>query len=245
MVDHKPPSALASTPVHPSIPSLAPDKGCLCYVLRTGFSTTQGQLLRMMAFNSSEPPANTKDTYVFIGLLLLFAVYTASTVVAEGLADPHRNRFKLMLHTIIIVTSVVPPELPMELALAVTNSLKQLMSIAVFCTEPFRVPLAGKVDVCCFDKTGTLTSDEMILRGVIIPAPVNGNASLSGLLSATDPAIPPATTYILAACNSLATTGSSDELIGDPLEKAVMTAAKWTTKVRRGHERSEWGEKWF
>jgi hypothetical protein len=44
--------------------------------------------------------------------------------------------------------SVVPSDLPMQLALAVNASLMQLMKRAVFCTEPFRVPMAGKVCFC-------------------------------------------------------------------------------------------------
>ena len=54
----------------------------------------------------------------------------------------------------------------MEISLAVTNSLAALSRGFVFCTEPFRIPYAGRLDVLCFDKTGTLTQDKMIMKAV-------------------------------------------------------------------------------
>ena len=136
----------------------APDDGCVALVLRTGFDTQQGSLLRTMVHTSTKSQSdgvNTKDTFIFIVILLCCAVFSAGFVLHHGWHDPTRNRFKLILHVIIIITSVVPPELPMELSLAVTSSLSDLVSrCAVYCTEPFRIPLAGMVDTCCFDKTG-------------------------------------------------------------------------------------------
>ena len=159
-----------------NIPS-PPNDGIVCFVLRTGFDTIQGQLLRTMAYQAEggnsggSEGVDSRETFYFLLILLLCALISAASVVDDAWGDVTRNHFKLVLHVIIIITSVIPPELPMELSLAVTTSLSDLIKrFGIHCTEPFRIPLAGLVDTCCFDKTGTLTSDELRLHGVRLPS---------------------------------------------------------------------------
>lgn len=209
-----------------------PDSGIVCMVLRTAFETAQGSLLRNMAHSSMKAAdgIHTKDTFVFVIMLLICAIVSALSVLEKGWNDETRNRFRLTLHVIIIVTSVVPPELPMELSLAVTNSVADLMRRCnVFCTEPYRIPWAGQVDTCCFDKTGTLTSDEMQLRGVRLFGISNS------LVDPSEGDVPWPTVRVMAGCHALAVRNTRSkqrthfkEVIGDPLEKAVLSGTGYT-----------------
>jgi cation-transporting ATPase 13A1 len=189
-----------------------PNGGVEALVLRTGFETAQGSLMRTILFATEQITGST-ETGKFIGVLLIFAVVAALYVLQEGLKDPRRNRFKLGLHCILIITSVVPPELPMELSLAVTNSLQALGRSGIFCTEPFRIQFAGAVDVCCFDKTGTLTSDELTARGV----------ALSSEFIDDKGSLPADTLLVLASCHAVSK--GANGLLGDSLEKAQLQFA--------------------
>ncbi|RUP50895.1 hypothetical protein BC936DRAFT_137174 [Jimgerdemannia flammicorona] len=201
----------------------APDGGCLCQVVRTGFGTSQGKLVRTMVYSTERVTANNFEALLFILFLLCFAIAASRYVWIEGVKND-RKRSKLLLDCILIITSVVPPELPMELSLAVNTSLVALSRFAIYCTEPFRIPFAGKVDVCCFDKTGTLTGEDLVVEGVAGIA----KDGLMQLRATTE--TPRETTWVLSSAHALVLL--EDGIVGDPMEKVTLEAIQW--KLNKG-----------
>ncbi|CAG9322754.1 ATP13A1 [Blepharisma stoltei] len=192
-------------------------QGMRCYVLRTSWDTTQGKLMRTILYSSDRLTVGSKEAFFFISILLVFALMATGYVVYYTMDDPKRDPYKLLLKCILIITSVVPPELPIELALAVNSSILSLQTKQIFCTEPFRLPLAGKASICCFDKTGTLTDQDFEVKGISISS---GNLSESKSLRQLDSSRE--ASLVIAGCNTLSFVNG--DFIGDPVEKAAFKA---------------------
>lgn len=211
----------------------APDNGALAYVCKTGFETSQGSLVRMMIFSSERVSVSNKEAFYFILFLLVFAIAASWYVWVEGTAMG-RIQSKLIVDCIMVITSVVPPELPMELTMAVNNSLASLQKHFIYCTEPFRIPLGGRIDVCCFDKTGTLTAEDLVFEGFACL-----NDKIDTLVGPEQ--APLATTHILGSAHALVKLDDG-EVVGDSMEQATLKATGWTVGRNDSVERTVGGK---
>ena len=193
-----------------------PNNGVICMVIKTGFNTAQGKLLRTVMYSSERNKGGDSiEAFIFIAILLVIALIASYYVLIDGLKREGKLTYKLLLRCIIIITSVVPAELPIELTLAINNSLVFLQSKRIVCIEPFRIPFAGKIDICCFDKTGTLTKDEFIMKGLIKP---NDN-KFSNPYDSDETIL-----SVLLGCNSLISINNKP--IGDPIELAIFKESR-------------------
>lgn len=104
-----------------------PDLGAIAYVLRTGFSSSQGNLLQMIEFSTQTVSGDSKETGLALLMLLCFALVASGYVLKEGLRKKEKTTHEILLKCVIIITSVVPRQLPMQMAMAVNMALMALM----------------------------------------------------------------------------------------------------------------------
>ena len=66
------------------------------------------------------------ETFYFIAILVVFAMVASATVLKGGMEDKERNRFKLVLHCIMIITSGAH-----SLTYLLTHSLTHLLTYSL------------------------------------------------------------------------------------------------------------------
>ncbi|KDN71000.1 putative ATPase [Colletotrichum sublineola] len=216
------------------------DAVALALVVRTGFSTTKGSLVRSMLFPKPSGFKFYRDSFRYISVMAVVAMlgFIASFVNFLRL---HLAWHLIIVRALDLITIVVPPALPATLTIGTNFALSRLKKKQIFCISPQRVNVGGKLDIMCFDKTGTLTEDGLDILGVRVASPVTGKFTdvLTDPLSLmVDPAGDPsqasrlkAALFTMATCHSLRSVDG--ELMGDPLDLKMFEFTRWSFEEGR------------
>lgn len=190
-------------------------------VIRTGFNTSKGDLVRSIMY---PPPVDFKfeqDSYKFVTLLACIAnvgvIYTIVTKVMKDIDSSH-----IALEALDLITIVVPPALPAAMTVGRLVAQRRLEKKKIYCTSPRTINVSGSLDCICFDKTGTLTEDGLDMWGVVsvsdgkfqLPVKDIASLSLSEVLIG------------MVTCHGL--TIIDNQLMGDPLDLKMFESTGWT-----------------
>ncbi|KAL7416022.1 hypothetical protein BDY24DRAFT_337463 [Mrakia frigida] len=205
-------------------------------VVRTGFNTTKGALVRSMLFPKPMGFKFYRDSMNFIGVLAMIAGLGFLVSVGKFI------EIGIKWHTILVraldlITVVVPPALPATLSIGTTFAIDRLRKLGIFCISPNRVNIGGKINVVCFDKTGTLTEEGLEVLGVRSIDKTTGRFSelhsdvtevpLTGGENGKTPLL-----YALATCHSLKRI-DEDSVVGDPLDIEMFNFTGWILEEGR------------
>jgi manganese-transporting P-type ATPase len=86
-----------------------PSGGGVGLVMRTGFCTQKGELLRSISCCDDTVSVNNKEALAFMGILLVFAVAASAFVLSNSWNSGKTSHFKLLMRCIMIITTVSPP----------------------------------------------------------------------------------------------------------------------------------------
>ncbi|XP_067658153.1 polyamine-transporting ATPase 13A3-like isoform X1 [Haliotis asinina] len=189
-------------------------------VVRTGFLTAKGELVRAILYPKPVDFKFNRDSYWFVGVLAFIAslgfIYTIVLMVQDG-----EQAGDIVLRSLDLITITVPPALPAALTVGIVFAQHRLKKGQIFCISPRGINICGTLNVVCFDKTGTLTEDGMKMQSVV-PSPngrfeeeVKDMSRLKHnlLISA------------MATCHSLTIIDGS--IMGDPLDLIMFEAIDW------------------
>uniref|UniRef100_A0A4W4FIQ9 Cation-transporting ATPase n=1 Tax=Electrophorus electricus TaxID=8005 RepID=A0A4W4FIQ9_ELEEL len=185
-------------------------------VVRTGFSTSKGQLVRSILYPKPTDFKLYRDAYLF--LLCLVGVAGVGFIYSIVLSIMNNVPAKtIVVKSLDIITITVPPALPAALTAGIVYAQRRLKKMGIFCISPQRINICGQLNLVCFDKTGTLTEDGLDLWGV---QRVEGkdNAFKESLVKTHFVAC-------MATCHSL--TKIEGQLSGDPLDLKMFEATGW------------------
>jgi len=202
----------------------------LALVLRTGYTSIKGQMIRTILFPKPIKFTFNKQgiKYIISLAVICFSLYF---VDLAKMIDLNLGVELYVLAFLNVVTWVIPPALPIFMTLAITMAVIRLRFKGILGLYPQSVLLAGKVDTCCFDKTGTITDNGIDVNGVY---EVNAMNLREVSPISEDEKQKKLVTKLMATCHSAYLINNI--LIGDSLDIRMLEYSSWKYQVNKDPE---------
>lgn len=202
-----------------------------CIVINTGTGTTKGQLIATILYPEKFIFKYEEELEVTICFLLLYGLVAFPlSLILQHQNGSSSSWITKWAYGMFTISQIFSPLLPVALKVGQIRSSQRLLKQKIFCINPRRIAISGKVNIFCFDKTGTLTKEGMEFSGISICQQVINQTHpiLSSLQKNISNNVMLSSHIIecMACCHSLVKYGEN-EYVGNEVEINMFRATEW------------------
>lgn len=192
-------------------------------VLRTGFSTAKGELVRAILYPKPNEYRFNSDLYKYVIALAFIAlggmIFTIvlKVIRKEPIVD-------IIMKSLDLICIVIPPALPGALTASLIYAQARLKKEKIYCISLNAINVCGSVNTFVFDKTGTLTEDDCDIKCILPNTKINSlENEIYDIETINDHH--EKIVEALASCHCI--THINGKLDGDPLDKKLFFFTGW------------------
>lgn len=194
----------------------------LALVLRTGYTTAKGELVRRILFPCAVNFKLKRD-YVKCMITFFLCGIPCMAYTAYVFSELHARTEDIVITVIDVATFLCPPLLPAIMTSINAHAQRRLRKKGIYCLNANFINFAGGLDVVCFDKTGTLTEDSIEFSGAL---PLTESFTfLDPQKVVTDISPDSCMALVMGCCHSLVKI--NDNIDGDSLEQQLFSHLEW------------------
>ena len=204
-------------------------------VIRTNFNTLKGSLIKSILYPKPNRFSFHADSMKFIGVLAILALigFVATLPISLRLCTTKEMIFK----GLDLITVTVPPALPAAMSAGIVFAVGRLKRGNIYCIDPKRINVGGRVKTIVFDKTGTLTEDSLQFSNITLAKKDTFDHEIKDINSLhkklnEDSSLELDNKEIQAKCLDWMVSWHAiaqvhNQLIGDPLDIEMFKATNW------------------
>lgn len=208
-------------------------------VIGTGANTEFGKIATMLQNTKTEQTPLQKNLDKLGSNIGIIAIIVAVVLSAISYFIHGGSILDAFIWAVALAVAIIPEALPAVVTIGLALGVKRMVRRSALIRKLPAVETLGAVNVICTDKTGTLTKDEMTIRKVYADFTTfevdgsgyspEGSILLNGqkVSYEVNSAMAKVLTYgILCSDAELKLTAEGWDVLGDPTEGAIVTAAK-------------------
>ncbi|KAI7824973.1 hypothetical protein BX661DRAFT_206461 [Kickxella alabastrina] len=193
------------------------DEHVLGLVFHTGTASDKGKLVRKILFPQPISFIFDEQLKVVLSILVCYAIVCMGFAIYFYQGSPTATYF----YGNFCMLQAISPLLPAGLVAGQSMAAHRLKKKRIYCVDPQRILMAGKIQIIAFDKTGTMTFDYLNFYGVRT-ARAAAFDSFNGDLPSVD------ALFQMGVASCHAVTDLNGQLIGNPVDIEQFKASEWS-----------------